>query len=266
MERNQSKKAFWNFAMRHFALLPLLICLAPLFRPGPLRAQNKDEQILFDDANRERTQRGLSPLKWDAQLAAAARQHASLMAQENTLSHQLAGEPEPTTRARQAGAKFSALAENVADGPSTAEIHDGWMNSPPHQKNLLDPNLNSVGIAVVAAPEGQLFAAQDFSRAVVSLSLDDQEARVRAQLKARGLSLSGDHADARRACQQGPGHETGRRPAYMLRYTSTDLDKLPELMEKTLRSGRYHAAEIGACAPAQSDDFAEYQIAVLLYE
>ena len=55
--------------MRNFALLSLLICLTPLFRPGLLRAQTKDEQTLFDDANRERTQRGLSPLKWDAQLA-----------------------------------------------------------------------------------------------------------------------------------------------------------------------------------------------------
>lgn len=255
-----------NKAIRNFAMLSLLICLAPLFRPCLLRAQNKDEQILFDDANRERTQRGLAPLKWDAQLAAAARQHASLMAQQNTLSHQLAGEPEPTTRARQAGAKFSALAENVADAPSIGEIHEGWMNSPPHRKNLLDPNLNSVGIAVVAAPEGQLYAAQDFSRAVVSLLLDDQEARVRAQLKARGLALSVDDADARRTCQQGPGHETGRRPAYMLRYTSTNLGKLPDLMEKTLRSGLYHAAEVGACAPAQASDFAEYQVAVLLYK
>ena len=260
------ERRHWNKAMRNFALLSLLIFLAPLFRSCPLRAQNKDEQILFDDANRERTQRGLSPLKWDAQLAAAARQHASLMAQQNTLAHQLPGEAEPPARARQAGAKFSALAENVADAPSIGEIHEGWMNSPPHRKNLLDPNLNSVGIAVLAAPEGQLFAVQDFSHAVVSLSLDDQEARVRAQLKARGLALSGDDTDARRACQQGPGHETGRRPAYMLRYTSTDLGKLPDLMEKTLRSGLYHAAEVGACAPAQSGDFAEYQVAVLLYE
>jgi hypothetical protein len=249
-----------------FANAVLLICLAPLFGPILLRAQTKDEQILFDEANRERTQRGLSPLKWDAQLAAAARQHASLMAQQNTLAHQLPGEPEPPARARAAGAKFSALAENVADGPSIGEIHAGWMESPPHRKNILDPQLNSVGISVVAAPEGQLFAVQDFSRNVVSLSLDDQENRVRVQLKARGLAVASDNADARRACQLGPGHETSRRPLYMLRYTSTDLNKLPDVMEQALRSGRYHAAQVGACATAQASDFAEYQIAVLLYE
>jgi hypothetical protein len=265
MERTEANKVLRNFALRDFAALALLICLATLFPPGLLRAQTREEQILFDDANRERTQRGLSPLKWDAQLAAAARQHASLMAQQNTLSHQLPGEPEPTARARAAGARFSALAENVADGPSTGEIHEGWMKSPPHRKNLLDPQLNSVGIAVVDR-DRQLFAVQDFSRAVVSLSVEEQESHVRAALKARGLAVSSDNADARRACQLGLGHEASHRPTYMLRYTSTDLTKLPDAIEKPLRSGRYHAAEVGACLPAQASDFAEYQIAVLLYE
>jgi Cysteine-rich secretory protein family len=253
-------------AMRNFAMLEALLCLAGLFRPGLLLAQSREEQILFDDANRERTQRGLSPLKWDAQLAAAARQHAALMAQQNTLSHQLPGEAEPVARARQAGARFSVFAENVADGPSTGEIHQGWMNSPPHRKNMLDPQLNSVGIAVAVARDGQLFAVQDFSRAVVSLSLDDQESRVRAQLKARGLAISSDNVDARSACEHGLGQGANRRSTYMLRYTSADLDKLPDAMEQTIRSGRYHSAEVGACPPAQAGDFAGYQIAVLFYQ
>jgi hypothetical protein len=253
-------------AMRNFVMLAALLCLAGLFRPGLLLAQSREEQILFDDANRERTQRGFSPLKWEAQLAAAARQHAALMAQQNTLSHQLPGEAEPVARARKAGARFSVFAENVADGPSTGEIHEGWMNSPPHRKNLLDPQLNSIGIAVAVARDGQLFAVQDFSRAVASVSLDDQESRVRAQLKARGLAISGDNANARRACQQGLSRGASSRPVYMLRYTSADLDKLPDAMEQTIRGGRYHSAEVGACSPAQAGDFADYQIAVLFYQ
>ncbi len=52
----------------------------------------------------------------------------------------------------------------------------------------------------------------------------------------------------------------------MLRYTSTDLSKLPEGVAKPLASGQYHSAEVGACSPAQPSDFAEYQIAILLYE
>jgi uncharacterized protein YkwD len=38
------------------------------------------------------------------------------------------------------------------------------MNSPAHRDNLLDRELDSIGIAVVERG-GQLFAVQDFSRA-----------------------------------------------------------------------------------------------------
>lgn len=98
------------------------------------------------------------------------------------------------------------------------------------------------------------------------MPIEEQENRVRAQLKARGLEVSSENADARRACQQGPGPRATSRPAYMLRYTSIDLDKLPDTIEKTIRTGQYHAAEVGACAAPQTGDFAEYRVAVLLYE
>jgi uncharacterized protein YkwD len=122
------------------------------------------EQALFDAANRERTARRLAPLKWSAALASAARAHARRMAQANALSHQFSGEMDLGTRVRVAGVRFRAVAENVAQGPSAAVIHAQWMNSPPHRANLLDPELDSIGIAV-AERNGQLFAVQDFSQA-----------------------------------------------------------------------------------------------------
>jgi len=131
------------------------------------RAQQKlsaPEQALFDSANRERAARGLAPLKWSAALASAARAHAQKMAQENRLEHQFPGEMDLGTRIRLAGVRFRAAAENVAQGPSAAVIHAQWMKSPPHRANLLDPELDSIGIAV-AERKGQLFAVQDFSQA-----------------------------------------------------------------------------------------------------
>src|SRR5258707_6243496 len=104
-------------------------------------------QILFESANRERAAKGLGLLKWDPALAAAAHQHAQRLAEQNTLSHQLPGEPDMLARAKQAGAHFSSLAENVAEGPSAEEIHKQRMHSPPHRANLLEPPLNSIGIA-----------------------------------------------------------------------------------------------------------------------
>jgi len=86
------------------------------------------------------------------------------MARENTLAHQFPGGFDLATRVRRAGVRFRAVAENVAQGPSAADIHAQWMKSPPHRANLLDPELDSIGIAV-AERKGQFFAVQDFSQA-----------------------------------------------------------------------------------------------------
>jgi uncharacterized protein YkwD len=163
------------------------------------------ERALFDAANRERAAQGLAQLRWDNALANAAREHAQLMAQRNTLSHQFPGEPALQDRARAAGARFTEIAENVAEGPSADVIHASWMHSPPHRANLLDPELTAVGIAVVGSASrdgagrggaGMLFAVQDFSQSVASLSLVEQEKQVAATLAARGLQVANFGADA----------------------------------------------------------------------
>src|SRR5580658_3901033 len=109
------------------------LCAAVLiFSPPPGGAQDGGPaQALFESANHERAALGLAPLKWSATLAKAAQLHAQRMAAQNTLSHQLPGEPGMPDRASQAGARFSSLAENVAEGPSAEGIHQEWMNSPP---------------------------------------------------------------------------------------------------------------------------------------
>jgi uncharacterized protein YkwD len=270
------------------ALASLL--LAPLRPPLVVHAQGRmgsAEQTLFDSANRERAAQGLPQLRWNNSLANAAQQHAQRMAQQNTLSHQLPGEENFKARAIRAGARFSSLAENVAEGPSVAGIHLQWMNSTAHRENLLDPDLDSIGIGV-AQRNGQLFAVEDFSRAVADLSLDEQERELAALLKARGLRLlngggtmagasgpSGSAAvasgstivdEARQTCSLDKGYAGKHQPSFLLRYTTADLESLPVALSQQIRSGRYHSVAIGACAPVSRSDFANYRLAVLLYE
>jgi uncharacterized protein YkwD len=156
------------------------------------------ERALFDAANRERAAQGLAQLRWDDALANAARQHVLLMAERNTLSHQFPGEAALQDRARLSGARFTEIAENVAEGPSAEVIHSSWMHSPPHRANLLDPELTAVGIAVVGGASrdgagrggvGMLFAVEDFSQSVASLNIVEQERQVGAELAARGLQV-----------------------------------------------------------------------------
>jgi uncharacterized protein YkwD len=122
------------------------------------------ERDLFDYANHERSAQGLPALRWNNALAAAARKHAAVMAQNGSLSHQFPGEASLPGRAGQSGAHFVWLAENVAEGPSAKIIHAEWVKSPHHRANLLDRDMDSIGIAV-AERDGQWFAVEDFSKA-----------------------------------------------------------------------------------------------------
>jgi hypothetical protein len=168
-------------------------------------------------------------------------------------------------RASQAGARFSSLAENVAEGPSAESIHHQWMNSPPHRANLLDPQLDSVGIAV-AERNGILFAVEDFSLAAGTLSVKEQEQIVEAKLRSRGLHLLSYLSEARRSCVLDNGYAGSHTPSFVLHYATADLATLPDLLEERIQTGKYHAAVAGACPSDAKIGFSNYRIAVLLYE
>ncbi len=234
------------------------------------------EQILFDAANHDREARRLRPLRWDNSLANGARQHAQRMAQQNTLSHQLPGEEDFKARALRAGARFSSLAENVAEGPDAPGIHMQWMNSPAHRENLLDPKLDSIGIAV-AERGGELFAVEDFSLAVADLSLEEQELQVAATLMDRNLNVMNDVRgkgaaeartmvnEARNACSQ-TGKLVGTRGnSFLVRYTTADLSHLPDSLSQELRKHQFHSAAVGACRSFDKSNFSNYRLAVLLF-
>jgi hypothetical protein len=222
------------------------------------------ERALFQAANRERTARGLPPLKWDERLASAARPHALLMAERNSMSHQFPGEPDLAQRATQAGARFTTIAENVAVAQSVTSLHTGWMKSPPHRANLLDADSDSIGIAV-AERNGHLFAVQDFSRGVPNLTLEEQEREVGAVLRARGLRLGENVSDARQTCALDHGVAGSHPPLYMVRYETVGLGDLPDLLTQKLRSGRFHTATVGACSARNQAGFVNFRLAVLLY-
>jgi Cysteine-rich secretory protein family len=222
-----------------------------------------DEKLLLDAANRERAAAGLHALKWDDALAAAARQHAQLMVRENVLSHQLPGEPPLDQRAAQAGAKYAMLAENVAIGPNPEEIHDGWMHSPGHRRNILNAELTAIGIAITRGTDG-LFAVQDFSRAVADLSLTQQEAKVVSLLKGTDLIAVDVTEDARKTCGMDRGY-AGNSVLYIVRFEVTDLSKLPDELLQKIKSRNYRKGAVGACQGGDAGGFTRYRIAVLLY-
>jgi len=221
------------------------------------------ERFLFDAVNRERTFEKLSPLKWDANLASAARAHARQMTEHYRLSHQFSGEPDLTKRARDAGAYFSMVAENVAEAPSINELHIEWMKSPPHRANILNPKLTAIGIAVEIRGE-QYFAVQDFSTAVNSLTKEEQEKKVAELLHARGLRIAENSDEARKACNSAVTIP-GVRSLAIVQFEAPDLNQLPEQLTGAIKRGSFKAAAVGACSAGESAGFSRFRIAVLLY-
>jgi uncharacterized protein YkwD len=229
------------------AVITLLIASRSVYAQSEVATA---ERALFDALNRERAAKGLPALHWDAALAAAAREHAARMAQRNILSHQLPGEPQVQDRASKAGARFSTIAENIAVAPNSATIHSAWMRSPHHRENILDPELNDVGIGVVKTSNG-LFAVQDFSQAVANLNL-------------HGMPATRAANDARKTCEMDRGF-SGTRPRSVTRFETADLTKLPFDLEQKLRSGRYHSATVGACDGGSSAGFTHFKLVVELF-
>jgi uncharacterized protein YkwD len=142
------------------AMVGILLCWPAYSQTPALRA----ERDLFAAVNQARRAQGLTPLRWDESLATAARRHAKVMAERGSAQHGFEGEPSLSARVKQAGAHFSWLSENVIQGPSTEFIHVQFMKSPPHRANILDRDMDSIGIGVVEQ-RGQLFAVEDLSQA-----------------------------------------------------------------------------------------------------
>ena len=239
------------------------LLLTPISHAAASPQDGSPENALLDAANHSRAAAGLPALQWDAALAAAARQHAQRMVQHNTLSHEFPGELPLQERARQTGARFSLIAENVAEGPSVLGLHTQWMNSPPHRANLLDRELNAVGIAVVQSGN-LLFAVEDFSAMVPMLGLDAQELQVSSQLAARGVRLLNATDDARKTCEMDRGW-AGQRPVNVIRFETSDLSHLPADIDQRVQGGKYRGAAVGAREAGGAAGFTRYRIAVLLY-
>lgn len=146
-----------------------------LFSAGAVpAAPDAVEQLLLHRTNEVRRAEGLSPLRFHPRLQAAAESFAAYMARTERFDHEADGRT-PQQRSEAAGYTLCMVAENIAwefnsRGFSASELSrrfvQGWMESPPHRANLLDPTPRDTGIAVArSASSGRHYAVQLFARA-----------------------------------------------------------------------------------------------------
>jgi uncharacterized protein YkwD len=89
------------------------------------------------------------PLAISGTLADVALGHATDMAVHDYFEHQdLSGES-PADRVRAAGYHEKLVGENIAYGPQTVEeVVKGWLGSPGHCENIMDPRFAEMGIGL----------------------------------------------------------------------------------------------------------------------
>ncbi len=88
------------------------------------------------------------PVALSSVLNQVAQGHAADMASHDYFEHQDLNGHTPADRVRAVGYAEKLVGENIAYGPESAEeVVKGWLNSPGHCENMLDPRFAEMGIA-----------------------------------------------------------------------------------------------------------------------
>ncbi len=108
---------------------------------------------LLADTNADRSANGVANLNLNDKLDAAAQAKADDMATRDYWSHYTPDGNPPWIFVANQGYSYQKLGENLATGFSDEQSTlDGWMASPPHRENLLDPAFKEVGFGFADNP------------------------------------------------------------------------------------------------------------------
>ena len=116
-------------------------------------------KLIFEKSNKAREENGRKPLVWHNSLAKLAYEKSMDMGLKNYFDHT---SPEGETfemRLRKAGFSIYGAGENIflleekpflysSDEEIATKVVNGWLNSPGHRANLLDPEFKYTGVGV----------------------------------------------------------------------------------------------------------------------
>jgi uncharacterized protein YkwD len=105
------------------------------------------------------------PVAMSNTLTRAARDHAVDMADRNYFDHTALDGSQPRDRIKRHGYRSRLTGENIAYGPESAEeVVAGWLDSPGHCANIMDPRFREMGIAfAVASRQERIYWVQLFA-------------------------------------------------------------------------------------------------------
>ncbi|HEY0709799.1 MAG TPA: CAP domain-containing protein [Polyangia bacterium] len=132
--------------------------------PDDLSAYDEDDTENLDPAdaeqelaaliNQARQAAGAKPLVWDNRLAAIARAHSRDMVANNFIAHVSPTTGDAVARVKRAGLALTPILENVGQEGGVEKAHRGFMASPAHRANILNPKVTRIGIGIVIKAGG----------------------------------------------------------------------------------------------------------------
>jgi len=234
------------------------------------------ERRLLHLANHERAKAGLPPLQAVDGLTQAARAHATAMAAQQKLSHQLSGEPDLTHRlAANTKAHLDKSGENVAFAGSVDQAEDSLMHSPLHRANLLNAGYNVAGFSVVRS-RSLWYVTQDFGHSLPRHSTREAEDlvagsvdRMRAETRLPALQLLHVREAAAAACAMAKADSlrtSAPRAREVLRYTTSQPQILPANASRAIKSRSVQSFAVGSrYARTASYPTGAYWVVLLFY-
>ena len=122
----------------------------------PVSASTGTDELAFAaKLNELRVSQGLRPLETKGALFDVGRAWSTQMLAADAISHN-------PSLAAQAPGNWARLGENVGVGYDVQSLHNAFVNSPAHYKNMIDPAFDSVGVGVVHAADGKIFVTVAF--------------------------------------------------------------------------------------------------------
>ena len=150
------------------------IALAQPFAPPPASERAAISRRVLELTNQARAQArrcgptpfaAAPPLALDAALGHAALDYSQQMAAFGYMSHAGRDGSTPAERITRSGYRWREIGENLASGHMSAEeVVSGWLGSPEHCANLMDPLFRHMGVAYAVNPHDAMgvYWAQEF--------------------------------------------------------------------------------------------------------
>lgn len=264
--------------IRAWCLLFVLLAL-PASAFSQNHSDTRDEQQLLALINQERAKEGVPRVEFNEDLSRAARKHTELMVQNDSLVHQFPGEESLPLRLSDEHVRCDRDGENVALDSNVAGAHAMLMLSPPHRANILSPQFDAVGIAVVSSGD-LIYVTEDFAHVLPNYTEFEADAAAQQAIsdfaRAQGLPVPARKARSQltqMACDMAREDKLESAKARTMPgvssavlWNAADLTKLPASLKKLLAQPLDSGYGLGVCfAPSVSHPGGIYWVVMVIY-